>query len=78
MAEVSRMYVSQHHLYPLREYAHIVSQRNTFVNDKNTTDSSVVFFTFLCNFTKTYPSPSSTALQEARTLLMMGTQVALP
>ena len=52
LAEVFGMYVSQHHLYPLREYAHIVSQRNTFVNDKNTTDSSVVFSAFLCNFTK--------------------------
>lgn len=36
-----------HFVFLLLEYGSIVSHRKTFVNEKNTTDSSVAFFLFL-------------------------------
>lgn len=72
-------------MYLLDESGSIVSHRRTFVNEENTTDSSVVFFVFLYTMHKCMQkhtncpySPSKTVLQAFKTLLMMGTQVWLP
>ena len=72
-------------MYLLVECEAIVSHSRTFVNEENTTDSSVVFFVFLYTMHKRMQkydflpySPSMTALQTPRTLLRMGTQVWLP
>ena len=59
-----------------RELGCIVSHRKTFVNAENTTDSSMVFSTFLYRIDNY--SASMTLLQAARTLLITGTQVWLP
>ena len=72
-------------MYLLFECEAIVSHRKTFVNEENTTDSSVVFLVFLYTMHKCiqkYQIPpysvSRTALQTPKTLLKMGTQVWLP
>ena len=62
---------------PTVEYDCIVSLRRTFVNEENTTDSSVVFLVFLYTLHKTH-SLSITFIQAEMALLSTGTQLLAP
>ena len=65
-------------LLPPLEFEAIVSQRGTFVNEENTTDSNMKFCIF-CAYSLNGPySPSRTVLQAPRTWAITGTQVLAP